>query len=174
MHLKARMRHIGLLTLLTLLPIGVRAQERQDQQKASKSIPRTEAWVGCWVLRATNDQQVAIIDSVRLERSVIPHPNRTLYRGHRLPEKPGYFTDSVSWSLGQHGDSAEVRVEALGGTVWHLVQDRDSAIGRAYETFDIVPGEHLFGLGTARRLKCKRPERPNKRMQLAHASSSCP
>jgi hypothetical protein len=148
------MRHLTLV-FLTLVPFSVGAQQSPHQKESSRPVSHADAWIGCWVLQATSDEKVTRLDSVRLQDVLVPgRDRRAHYQGHRVPEKPQHYTGSVSWSLSQRGDSAEVRVEALGGTVWRLVHDRDSLVGYAYATFDIVPGEHPFGPATGQRLKC--------------------
>jgi hypothetical protein len=135
-------------------PITAGPQQRPSREESSKPVPRPQAWIGCWVLQATRDK-VTRLDTVRLQNVVVPgRDRRTQYRGSRMLEKPQHYSGSIFWSLDQKGDSAEIRVESLGGTVWRVVQDRDSLVGYAYATFDIVPGEHPFGPATGRRLKC--------------------
>jgi hypothetical protein len=139
------MRHFSLSLFLALLPISLRAQQTGG----------TEAWTGCWVLQTTSDEHLTRSDSVRLRSVVLPSGSgEKQYRGTKLSDKPGGFSGWVSWSQGEHGDSADIRVEALGGTVWRLVPKGDSLVGYAYVTFDIIPGEHAFGPASGRRLKC--------------------
>jgi hypothetical protein len=154
-HLKALTPYLALSVLVVFVPFNVGAQQSPYQQEDSTPVAQTEAWIGCWVLRATNDAQVTRLDSVRLLSVGVPgRDRRTYYRGLRMHEKAGHFTKSVTWSLSQQGDTAEIRVEALGGTVWRLEQESDSLVGYAYATFDVVPGEDLFGRATGRRVKC--------------------
>jgi hypothetical protein len=140
---------------LTLLPIVAGAQETSHPKGSSTPSGRTQAWVGCWVLQAISDEKVTRSDTVRLNGSVLPkRTGRTWYQGLRVPAQPQHYSGSVSWSMSQQGDSAEIRVEALGGTIWRVARHTDSLTGETYSTFDIVPGEHHFGPATGRRLEC--------------------
>jgi hypothetical protein len=141
--------------VLTLLPIVTTAQEASNHRESSTSSLRSEGWLGCWILHATDHAKLTTSDTVRLNSSIRPRRNgRTWYQGSRVPERPGYFLGSVFWLLREGGDSAEIRVEALGGTIWRVVRHADSLSGEAYSTFDAIPGEHHFGPATGRRLKC--------------------
>ena len=77
-------------------------------------------------------------------------------RGVKDSEYPRNHTSIPGPFLGcsVNGNSVEIRVASLGGTIWRVVRNQDSLIGQAYSTFDIVPGEHRFGPATGRRFKC--------------------
>jgi hypothetical protein len=138
------MRLLALSLFLTLSPFTLGAQQTAG----------AGTWVGCWVLRASSQEQGTLSDTVRLQSKVVRGRAGQQYTANRLSDKPGIVSGPVSWSLGQHGDSVDIRVEALGGTVWRLVQNSGALVGYAYATFDIVPGEHPFGPATGKRSKC--------------------
>jgi len=73
---------------------------------------------------------------------------RTWLQGLQIPPHPQPDSMWFSWSPNQAGDSAEISVTALGGTVWHMACRGDSLQGEAYHIYDIVPGE--YHLGSAR------------------------
>jgi hypothetical protein len=153
-HLKPITHCLLVSILLAFVPANGDAQTPYKPQE-SRSAPDTVAWIGCWVLHATEDAEITRLDSVRLLSAPIPADDgRTHYWGRRLHEKPGYFTKAVTWSLGQANETVEIRVEALGGTVWRVKQDGDSLVGYAYATYDVIRGEDLFGRATGRRVKC--------------------
>jgi hypothetical protein len=115
----------------------------------------TGAWLGCWVLQATSEERVAESDTVRLNSLVLPRrEGRTWYQAVRVPAKPQRDSSWISWSPSQMGDSAQIDATALGGTIWRVARDTDRLTGKAYHTFDIVPGEHPVGLATGWRVEC--------------------
>jgi hypothetical protein len=139
---------------LILTPAIACAQHTPHGEESPTTSPK--AWLGCWALQATSQARVTESDTVRLNGLVLPkREGRTWYQGLRVPARPQRDSMWISWSLSQAGDSAQIDVTALGGTIWRVAHDDDDRLtGNAYHTFDIVPGEHPAGRATGWRVKC--------------------
>jgi hypothetical protein len=141
---------------LTFVPMVADAQQRSHPDAGSTPATRARAWVGCWTLQATQSGKVIEADTVRLYDAVLPERDqRTWYVGASVPPPPPkVFTGTIRWAVSQHGDSVEIRVEGLGGTIWRVARHAGSLVGEAYHTFDAIPGEQHRGRATGRRVKC--------------------
>jgi hypothetical protein len=123
--------------------------------RPSSAVRGTRGWLGCWGLQATSEGNVGEVARVRLNPLVMwERDGRTWLQGLSIPPHPQPDSMWFSWSPNQAGDSAEISVEFLGGTIWRMARRGDSLQGEAYHTYDIVPGEDHLGPARGHRVAC--------------------
>jgi hypothetical protein len=123
--------------------------------RPSSGVRGMRAWLGCWGLQVTSEGKVGEIARVRLNPLVMwERDGRTWLQGLAMPAHPQPDSMWFSWSPNQAGDSAEIRVEFLGGTIWRMARRDDSLQGEAYHTYDIVPDEDHLGPARGHRVAC--------------------